>query len=224
MSRFRIGSSGFTIVEFMIATSVFSVILLTVMAAILHMSRMYQSSLYQSSTQAAASNLVDTVSQALKFSSTQIITANDGAGADATYTICVGNRQFLYVLGRQIAGDNVQTTTQHAVVTRLHTNCPIDAITASTPAGSPKELLGKNMRLANLDISQQGTLYRVTVRVVYGDDDLLCSPSIASSCDETAPNLSAVDLKTRRDLKCKLGAGSEYCAVTELSNTVYRRL
>jgi hypothetical protein len=48
-------------------------------------------------------------------------------------------------------------------------------------------------------------LYSIDVRVVYGDDDLLINP--------TATNAT-----------CKVGSGSQFCAVSELSTVVQQRI
>ncbi len=68
------------------------------------------------------------------------------------------------------------------------------------------------MRLATLDIEpsanpvnidpQHPILYEITIRVVYGDDDLLNSDH----------NL------------CVGGAGSQFCSISELSTVVQKRL
>lgn len=214
------GESGFTIVEFMIATTVFSVVLLVVTAAVLYIGRTYQRSLYASSTQAATSNLVDTLAQAIKFSGGTIDLASSGE----TRSICVGNRQFLYVIGRQLdGGSEVATQTRNAVVTRQRNNCTIEPLTG-TVSGSFTELLGRGMRLSRLDITPTGSMYTISARVAYGDDDLLCSPTqFPGSCDSATP-MTAANLKSARDLVCKPMSGSEFCAVSEISTTVYRRL
>ena len=223
MSRLEL-DRGFTIVEFMIASSVFGIILLVISAAILSMNQSYQKSMYASRTQEATSNLVDAIAQSIKYSPTPIV--KGGAPADGTTsTFCIGNRQFLYVLGKQMDGSEAATTTKHVVVSRLNTdNCAtMPSIITATPSGSPKELLGKGMRLAALDIDDsKQPLYTVTARVVYGDDDSLCSDSIANSC---ADNGSMPNEGFRKgDLRCRAQSGSQFCAVSELSTTVYRRL
>lgn len=212
---------GFTIIEFMIATMVFSVILLVVTAAVLYMSRAYQRSLYSSSTQAATSNLVDTVAQSVKFSTTPVLTGGT-PGNGSTATICIGNRQLLYVIGRQLGGSVAATSTRNVVVTRLNNNCQLNDIITTTPAGSPKELLGRGMRLSKFSVVQTNALYTITARVVYGDDDVLCSDSVAGSCTSPA-TMTAAQLRNG-DVRCRPGIGSEFCAVSELSTTVYRRL
>ena len=220
--RTTTGQRGFTIVEFMIATSVFGVVLLIVTAAVLYISRQYQNSLYASSTQAATSNLVDTVAQSIKFSSTPISSTSHASG---TKSYCIGTKQYLYVVGKQVDGGNAATKTRNAVIARQNSNCTLESIITSQPSGSPQELLGRGMRLSKLTITTSPAspaLYTVSARVVYGDDDLLCSPSVSGSCSSSA-TMSAVDL-ARSDIICRPQSGSEFCAVSELSSTVYRRL
>lgn len=223
---------GFTIIEFMVATTVFSVILLSVSAAVLQMNRMYQRSINQSRTQAVTSNLIDTVAQAVRFSTGQVITFEQGTAQDRSYSLCVGNRQFIYTLGRRINDDQPYsvegTTTKQAVMTRAKpADCSTyERIRDSTPTGSPKELLAYNMRLSNLEVVSTGNMFRITARVVYGDDDLLCDPSIdnGNSCTVDTTYLTTDQIKASRQLQCKPTIGSEFCAMSELSSTVYRRL
>lgn len=224
-------SQGFTIVEFMVATAVFGVVLLAVSAAIVSIGRSYQRSLYISSTQATTSNLVDTIGQAMKFSSEQIVVSSHGIEPTKTHSLCIGNRQFLYVLGRQMGSTDPGTGTANAIITRPNENCALTSIHASTPPptalGTSQELLGNGMRLVNLVASdpESDGIFTVTVRVVYGEDDLLCSPTISDTCEPGSTTLLTDNqLLASRDLQCRPGIGSQFCAVSELSNSVYRRL
>lgn len=71
--------------------------------------------------------------------------------------------------------------------------------------------------------------FKLNLRVVYGDDDLLCTESLAgvssgATCDNAIP-LSTSELSSRRDLKCKnRNSGTQFCAMSELSTIVERRL
>jgi prepilin-type N-terminal cleavage/methylation domain-containing protein len=62
-------SSGFTIVELMISTLVFSVILLVVTFGIVHFTNSYYRGINGSTTQDTARTIVDSVTQAIQFSS-----------------------------------------------------------------------------------------------------------------------------------------------------------
>lgn len=211
-------SKGFTIVEFLVATLVFSIILLVVSTAIIQIGKAYRRSMNISNTQAAARNLVDSVAQSIQFSTGNMINA---AATLPEAGFCFGNKQFLYVTSKQISEATGSTKTKNAFVVRDHNNCGWDSIIGGVPStGSPKELLGKGMRLANFSVGGGGRIFTVSARVVYGDDDLLCSPSEPGSCTPTG-TLSNYNLT---DLTCKPGAGSEFCAVSELSVTVQQRL
>jgi len=228
IKRLHDSKSGFTIVEFMVATLVFSIVLLGVTAAIMHISRTYQRSLNESATQAAARNLVDAVGQAIQFSSSQVVSETNPGWA--TKSLCIGNRQLLYMPGHRITDTFSPTTTPNAAVIRQSTaECPIVGLSGGLPSGgSPKELLGQNMRLSNLIVSQvSGTqLYTVTARVVYGDDDLLCSETQDPGSCQDSNAMSDTDIVAATDLECKPStvAASQFCAASEISTTVQRRL
>ena len=69
-----------------------------------------------------------------------------------------------------------------------------------------RELLGNHMRLGTLDITPNGSLYTIHLRVIYGDNDLLSDTSDFSkaSCVGSIP-------------------GSQFCAVSDLTTTVQKR-
>lgn len=213
--------SGFTIIEFMIATVVFSVVILLVSASIIQISKQYQRSMNVGRTQAAARTLLESISESIQFGST--VPSDGGTDGDGTKSLCVGNRQFLYVLGKKVA-DSGGYSTKSAVQSRIWSaSCATVGITTGTVVGS--ELLGPGLRLASLNYTGVDDFYTIKVRVTYGDDDLLCSPSaVAGSCNSGAAAMTNLTDFQQPDLRCKSGAGSEYCAVSELSTTVQKRM
>src|SRR3990172_9120101 len=64
----RKGVGGFTIVELMIATTIFSVILLIVTFGMLQIGRTYYKGITLTKTQNAARSIIDTISQDIQFS------------------------------------------------------------------------------------------------------------------------------------------------------------
>jgi prepilin-type N-terminal cleavage/methylation domain-containing protein len=216
---------GFTIVEFMIATMVFSVILMAVTSAILYMTKAYQHSLYTSRTQAAASSLIDTLTQSIKYNTnTGWIEAGSEGSAQ---TKCIGGRQIIYILGHQLDGADTADRSNNVMLIRQRpgTSCPLPSdseLKTGNITNEPKELLGKGMRLVRLDMVPEGNMQKITVKVAYGDRDLFCSPSV-TSCDNETYILSGSQLYND-DLMCRPGAGSEFCAISELSSTIYQRL
>lgn len=217
---------GFTLVELMVATAVFSILLLAVTAATLSIGRSYQRSMYASNTQATASSIVDTLAQSVRFSKTASSVSGDAAAGTATQ--CVGDQQILYTYGRLVGDVSSPTGSRHGVVIRPVTpGCVLTPIHVANPAlTGQKELLARGMRLSNLRVAFNPFTgaHQVLVRVVYGEDDLLCSESVVGSCNPGSATLTPAQLQQSRDLRCKPGRGSEFCAASELSTTVYKRL
>lgn len=206
------GQRGFTIMELLIATLVFSIVLLLVTAGILQIARVYLKGVTESNTQNTARSIMDTISQAIQFSGgdvTEAIATTPGTD----YSFCVGNQQFSYRLGWQVEDrhDPTPTVTQtwHALVQNSASGCssssPAQVLTSETISG--RDLVGPHMRLSKLIVDNiGGNLYKVQVKVVYGDSDLLNNP--------TAGNASCRGVQ----------AGTQFCSVSELSTIVVKRV
>lgn len=212
----RAGRQGFTIVELLVALAVFSVVLLVVTVGIMQISRMYYKGLTESNTQAAARGIVDTVAQAIQFTGGNVIDTPAGVTPGNSYDFCVNNQEFSYRPGYQLTdGTPGSHQTNHAIVVRTVANCSGPSGQIMSGAVTGRELLSPNMRLSNMVVdSLGGNLYKVQVRVVYGDSDLLRSPSSPAS-----PN---GDLAT--DASCRGDAGRQFCAVADISTVVISRV
>lgn len=210
MKRRALNNQGFTIVELLISSLVFSVVLLAVTIGIIQITRVYYKGITESTTQDAARSALDTISQAVQFNGgTVSTTANSGPGSWTSF--CVGNQQFSYRLGYQLVDGTAGTNqTNKALLQSTLANCSGNPTAATTG----RELLGPKMRLSNLKVTTVGdNLYKITIRIVYGDDDLLYSPSGASGG------------ATATDAACKgQRAGSQFCSVSELTTTVVKRV
>jgi prepilin-type N-terminal cleavage/methylation domain-containing protein len=201
---------GFTIVELMIATLVFSVVLILITVGVLTFTKSYYQGINQSNTQNAARTIIESVSQAIQFSGDAVttpITSNNGS-----LGFCIGNQRYSYYLGGQLwdegTPDAALHQVKHALVMDKSGSCAglaAQDIQGATVAG--EEMLQPRMRLSKLTVENlSGGLYKVTVRVVFGDDDLLNNPA--------GP-----------DANCKVSiSGSQFCAQSELSTIVKRRI
>jgi prepilin-type N-terminal cleavage/methylation domain-containing protein len=199
---------GFTIVELMIATSVFAVVLLLCTYGLLEIGRAYYKGVTIARTQETARSITDSVVQALQFNGGEVVVGQPGWH-------CIGTKRYSYAIDRQL------TDTNHALVTDIpSSSCSSGTgalgLTGALPAGS-QELLAVRTRLARFDITPitagDGT-YRVTVRVVSGEDDLLEDRN-GDGTITTADNPIACRLER---------AGSKYCAVSELTTVVQKRV
>ncbi len=199
LREIRKEQTGFTIVELMIATLVFSVILLVITYGVLSFSRAYYRGLNTARTQDTARVAIDKITQAIQFSGGGI--ATPPASTPVT-TYCVGGVQYDFVLG------SMQSDTNNVLYETPHDSSTPCSARAFDPATS-KKLIPNRMRVANFTITPpSGTegLFTVHIRVVYGDDDLL-TPSA-----------------TATDATCTGNAGFEYCAMADLVSTVSKRV
>jgi type II secretory pathway pseudopilin PulG len=194
----------------MIATLVFSMVIILITVGVLTFTKSYYRGLNQSATQNAARTTIESISQTIQFSGdtvTSPITANNGSQG-----FCIGNQRYSYYLGGQLWDDGTPDAAQHQVSHALVMDKPgscaglqAQDVRAATVSGT--ELLQPRMRLSNLTIDTLGTgLYRISVRVVYGDDDLLNNPGAVNA-------------------SCKVSiSGSQFCAQSELSTIVEKRI
>ncbi len=192
---------GFTIIELMIATTVFSVILLICSFAMLQIGRTYYKGITQSRTQNVARTVIDDISQSIQFSGGTLAA---GTAAGTPQRFCIDNKVYYYrlnyQLGKTTAPDNYALKLDKVPV------CP--AIPSVGAAVGGKELLGPNMQLDKFTVieSPAGSgLWQVTVRIVYGDDAVLTGSSGSHQCRENR-------------------AGGQFCAVSELTTVVQKRI
>lgn len=201
---------GFTIIELLIATAVFSVVLLVITEGIIQFNRVYYGGITQSQTQNAARNILENISQAIQFSG-GTVTPTPGTNPTKSYRFCVGSTRYRYKLGHELSNSPTGSQTHHALLMDTpNGGCKNSGTVASinTAGATGTELLSPNMRLSRLSVTEIGTTnsWIVDVKVVYGDDDLFSHP-------------------TRSNAVCHFGwAGAQFCAASELSTTVEQRV
>lgn len=193
----RLNKQGFTIIELLIATVVFSVVLLIVTTGIVQFGRVYYKGVIQSRTQERARAIVEDISQNLEFSSSPVTGLRDPINGGY---YCVGSTRYTFRYNvQQISGQQVLIA-DNGGCTATFTSAPSWA----WPAG--RELTGENMQLLDLNITQIGTsgLWTITVRLAYGS---------SSDMSSTTP-------KTCNAIRL----GGQFCATSQLTTTVTRRL
>ncbi len=224
---------GFTIIELMIATLVFTTILIVVTASVLRFTKQYYKGVIASQTQNTARAIMDDVVRSIQFNkgNVSILTKNDPTASPGIYGYCIGDsKRYSFLLNRQVEPANSAPNHQarFGLVSDTTSGCSTGTLARNTetlpslPAGG-RELLGQHMRLNKFSITFTDDIYTINVKVIYGDDALLCSPSQASEC---SPNgvASNASLETKQDLTCRAMSGSQFCAVSELTTTVKKRV
>ena len=207
--------AGFTIVELMIATVVFSLILIVITMGVLSFTNSYYKGVNSSNVQTTTQSAIDTISQAIQFNGTSISQSTPGSKG----IVCVGSQQFSYNLGKEVASNN---TGDHATWGLYQSTGSGTCTAGSVPVTTGgKELLGPSMRLTEFSVTNvpNTNLWQVKVSVALGDHDLLYG--VSGDFYGGIPSPTAV---YGSDISCQPHTGSQFCAVSKLSGTVAQRI
>lgn len=205
MIKMKSKQQGFTIVELMIATMIFGVMMLIVSGSIVAIGRQFYKGIISARTQEVTRNIADELSRNLQFSGSNPTRRVNGD----VVSLCVDETEYIYRVGKKLVDPPGPTMPDEAFegIVRFD-SCGSGSPPAWPPTTIPSggtELLGKNMRIVRLDISDDGTgrAWTVDIKVAFGDSDLL---------DGAREN-------------CVSGrAGSQFCATSEIKITVFKRL
>lgn len=191
--------TGFTLVELLIASSVFSVILLLLTFGMLQIGKVYYKGSTSSRTQAVARNISDEISQSIQFAGGAVTPLSVSVSGDTT-TFCIGDKGYWFKLDKKLKDE------PHVFVVDS-SQCAVSFVgTPPQLKKSQRELMVQNTRLTklvvNYDTVRKG--YDVIVRVAAGDNDMFEGDNANNNC--------------------KGGAGGQFCAVSELYTFVQKRL
>jgi len=223
MGRKHKAQAGFTVIELLIATAVFSLVLLLVTVGVMQITRVYYKGITETNTQNTARAIVDDIAQAIQFGGTGNIQKSVGTTPGTSYAFCIGNQLYSYVLGYQVVDTKTSgAQAYHGLVVSSAAGCggPVNSVanllTVQNIPGS-RELVGQNMRLAKLSVtpvSGAANLWNIDVKVTYGDDDLLIVPGTPPTNNPTSPNAT-----------CKTAVqGTQFCAMSEFNTIVEKRV
>lgn len=205
---------GFTIIELMIATTIFTMVLLVCALAITHVGRMYYKGIITGRTQDTSRKVVDEISQSIQFGSGprdpddyKEENINSFGGVEVK-SICLGSVRYSYNDDYSLGSGGTATNQIRHVLWRDETTdatCPpVDLTQASLSGG--EELLGSNMRLPVFTVSHANNLWTISLRVTYGNEPQLYEGS-------------------NQFRFCKGStAGGQFCATSEFTTSVMRRL
>src|SRR3546814_319417 len=107
--------SGFTIIELMIATMVFSVLLLVAATTVDRFTKNFQKGLTETNTQNVARSVIDNISQTVQFEGTPNPLASPPDNLSFT-GYCIGSTKYSYVLG-----DQLEDQIPHALIEEQNT-------------------------------------------------------------------------------------------------------
>ncbi len=225
MHKTKNKSGGFTIIELMIAISIFALVLMALSAVMIQIGRAYYRSVYTSRTQDAMRNISDNITRSIQFSGNPVIKGSS-PNFDA---VCIGSTRYTYALNSEV-GAGGQALWRDRVFASGSCD-PLDL--SSIPTGNEgSELLSENMRLLAFSVEEvPGSTreYVVRIDVGYGDDDQMegadedgdtiedLGDAVADLNDDSTSNIVR--------FRCKPSTiNFQFCAVSSLESTVTRRL
>ena len=227
---------GFTILELMIATMVFSVILLGATTALIQIGKLYYKGVVSNRTQEVTRGIVDQIGQDLQFNAgaltTYIPAPYPGITSSPSSTLkigayCVGTTRYTYILNVQVNGspalaDNTYVTNStsnklnHALwrdTVQSNASCTPVNLSIAVPTTGGEELLADNMRLTAFSVNcDTNNICGVNAGVIYGDNDLL------------SPTPSGADPSTSVPTRCLGVVGSQWCAAAQFTTSVLKRI
>jgi prepilin-type N-terminal cleavage/methylation domain-containing protein len=190
--------AGFTIIELMIATVVFSVVLLLCTFGLTRIGQTYYKGITTSRVQTAARSIADNLIQGIQYGGVPDA-SHRFTNSDGSQVICVGRGRYIYTVASAPNYNNTKLTYDEPAV------C---GTTTTNPLNQPRQLLSGGLRLSGFSVSLPdavtGTV-DVTVKVTAGDPDLFENGNPTSDF-------------------CKGGSGSQFCAVSNLATVVSPRL
>jgi prepilin-type N-terminal cleavage/methylation domain-containing protein len=203
------GKKGFTLVELMIATTVFAIVMLISTYAFLRINKYFTKGINQARTQDTVRNIVSDISDQIQLSP-DLVTSGFQPSPDNRPFLCIGSKKYIYKLNvvEDGSGNAMQSLELNS------SNCEADG-------GATKNLLNKDNRILVFDIrplvSTDTNLYKIILSIAYtsgGDNDLIDS---SATKEDGSPDYY--------NWICKSGiSGSEYCAISKISTTVMRRV
>jgi prepilin-type N-terminal cleavage/methylation domain-containing protein len=204
---------GFTIIELLVATTIFSIVLVVIVASFLQVGRMFYKGVSVNNTNEASRGLVDDISSDIRLSDANTILSLHTDPADTTKKyFCTGQHRYTYIIANQVKQDSIiNPDTTPVLAKNMHAGiiqditggaCPAPSATDGT---SPRQMLGPNMQLNLLSVAQTGTLVNIHAHVIfYGVDDTVFAPSLTDPAARCSGSLLS----------------TQFCAIADINTNV----
>ncbi len=201
-------SEGFTIAELLIATTIFSMILLVILASFMQVGRMFYKGISVNNTNDATRNLVDVVAANVRQGSDPKDIKTDTAnGPNGPQYFCVGSHRYTARTGVKVGADQIASPNATTIVAGvIEDNIPACAAPSAVSGANARQLLGPDMQLnsINFNCNNSGNCTIQAHVVFYGADDSVLTPSANDPTAQCSGNLLS----------------SQFCAVSDISTNV----
>jgi prepilin-type N-terminal cleavage/methylation domain-containing protein len=205
---------GFTVVELLIATAVFSLVLLVFLIALIRISQIFYKGVNLSNTQEAARNTIQTISDDIQFFNVE------PAVYDSYF--CVGGYRYSFNKGVQVGGGDAN---DFGIIREASSTCkPWTGSGSQAPDFSKAaKLLDPGMQLNDLVVKPVNGGISVKILVVfYGSSKTVFLSQLPSSIND--PNDPSYNAYRASDARCTgPPSSSQFCATAEYQTTVLQK-
>lgn len=194
--------SGFTVVELMIAITVFSVLMLIVTIGVFQVAREYQQASTRTRLESASRNIHQQVADGVKYSGSTPALSTVVSGWQS---LCTGNQRFTFASSLPTYTSSSYTALNTGLYLYTDASGPCSASSPGPTVGT--NLLPTNARVVSFVYDSLNGAF--VTKFIVSDSDLV---------DFGATGAAG-------ELKCKAPVvGGEYCAVVELQSSFIKRV
>lgn len=204
--------AGFTIIELLIATTVFSLVLVVFLTAFLQISALFYKGVSMSQTQEAARNTMQSITDDIQFYK------QPPRSTDFSKYFCIGIHRYSYFLGVQV----VTGSSTKAGIYRedVGSSCFPPQAPNDVNLSTADQLLNSQMQVNDLTPNCTGQICTVHLHIVYYGNDKRAFVSNKSGYNNNL-NSPTYDAYKAPDAQCTgSNVSSQFCAVADFTNTV----
>lgn len=194
---------GFTIVELMIAVSIFAIAITLVLAGVIFIARQYQQASNRVAMEDATRNLHQQIIQSVQFGKIIIPDAGKGLFTNSGYrATCVGNYMYIYGEAKIVDQSSYEGKEEGLYIKDNTTGCA----QADISKVNARNLLPPGAKVVEFSVSDQG---EINTTVANSPPDLL----------------EIVNSGGSFDVSCKSAiTGREFCAIVSLNSAANQRI
>ncbi len=218
MKHKQLSQKGFTLVELLIATAVFSMVLIVFLTALMGVSQLFYKGVNLSNTQGAARNVIQTIADDIQFS-------KEAPDFHTDY-FCIANYRYSFKLGVQVDSglpNDYGLVREKVSVCKAPDTVPPDNVPAAQLQpinfGTAEKLLDPGMQLNDMSIKPlNGAVSAKILIVYYGANKGVFTSQIASNNDPSSPSYNAYQAT---DAQCTGSpSSSQFCATAKYQTTI----
>ena len=202
---------GFTILELLIATAVFSMVLLLCATAVVQVGQIFYKGVITNRTQETSRKVINDIIGAIQYGDSNL--SHQKVPVSGGFAECVGTLRYTYLLSKSVgtaSGQSPHVLWKNRIGSPGPGSCAANPVNMNSPAGAGEELLGTNMRLKDFQIIPlTGSSWQTTVTVAYGATD----------------NVFALNAGVPDYGHCvQRNIGGQFCAVSSITSYATERL